>query len=630
VRRTEKSWLIVACLGGALAALSPALRAAPAATGSEIFEQRCKSCHDPAVERAPGKVELAARPRADIIVALTSGIMAPMAQGLSAEQIQSVAVYLTPEAAARRPTAPLIPAVAVDRMCAVNPPIKAGRNDWSSAGFDDESTRYQSNPGLKPADVPKLKLKWAFSMSGGGQPTVIGDWLFTTNRSGKFYALDAKTGCVHWVVNDVVSRTTPLVVRDAISPSGWATFAAVASRVVRAFDAQTGAEIWKSEVLESHQSSVLSGSPVISGARIFVPISSIEEVTAMRKDYVCCTFRGSLAALDLKTGKLLWKSFMIGAPLQTIHRQGKDLLGPAGAAVWAAPTVDVKRGLIYVVTGDSYTDVDTDGADAVVAINMQTGYVKWKNQVTAHDNFVIGCGPNAAGNCPTTVGPDYDFGASPILFTPKRGKQVLLAGQKSGIAYGFDPDSGALLWKTQVGAGSALGGIEWGIASNRDYLFTPVSDFLRLRADAIAPTSGNMPAKPGIYALDPTTGGIVWQAPAPMAPCHYAADKDKPSRCVRAQSAAPAAMPGIVFSGTMDGWFRAYDANTGKIVWEYSTTAQTYDTVNGVIGQPGGGIDGMGPTIAGGMVYTMSGFNGAAQVGSNGVNVLLAFGLPDK
>ena len=173
MRRTEKSWLIVAWLGGALAALSPALRAAPAATGSEIFEQRCKSCHDPAVERAPGKVELAARPRADIIVALTSGIMAPMAQGLSAEQIQSVAAYLTPEAAARRPTAALTAAAAVDRMCAVNPPIKAGRNDWSSAGFDDESTRYQSNPGLKAADVPKLKLKWAFSMSGGGQPTRV-------------------------------------------------------------------------------------------------------------------------------------------------------------------------------------------------------------------------------------------------------------------------------------------------------------------------------------------------------------------------------------------------------------------------------------------------------------------------
>jgi polyvinyl alcohol dehydrogenase (cytochrome) len=624
---TKTSWMMAACLAGTLALWALASRSASASSGEDLFAQRCKSCHDPAIERAPGKAELAARPRGDIVLALTSGIMAPTAQGLSAEQIQSVAAYLTPET---RPAAPQAAAAGVDRMCTNNPPIKAGKNDWSSAGFDDGSTRYQPNPGLTAADVPKLKLKWAFSMSGGGQPTVIGDWLFTTNRSGKFYALDAKTGCVHWVLNDVVSRTTPLVVRTSISPSGWASFVAVASRVVRAFDAQTGAEIWKSEVLEDHQSSVMSGSPVVSGERIFVPISSIEEATAMRKDYVCCTFRGSLAALDLKTGKLLWKTFMITAPLQSIHREGKDLLGPAGAAVWAAPTLDNKRGLVYVVTGDSYTDVDTDGADAVVAIDMKTGSVRWRNQVTAHDNFVIGCGPNAAGNCPTTVGPDYDFGASPILFTPKRGKQVLLAGQKSGIAYGFDPDSGALLWKTQVGAGSALGGIEWGIASDRDYLFTPVSDILRLRAEPSAPASGNMPGKPGIYALDPTTGRVVWEAPAPMAPCHYAVDKEKPSSCVRAQSAAPAAMPGIVFSGTLDGWFRAYDAKSGKIVWEYSTTTQSYDTVNGVMGQPGGGIDGMGPIIAGGMVYTMSGFNGAARVGSNGINVLLAFGLADK
>src|SRR5271168_1673723 len=626
---TQKSWIILACCAGAFAFVQPALAASD---GGSIFEQRCKTCHDPAIERAPGKAELATRPRADIVRSLTSGIMATMAQGLSAEQIQAVAAYLTPDArsaaetpAERRPATP-VAAAAVEPMCPNNPPIRAGSSDWASAGFDDASTRYQPHPGLNASDVPKLKLKWSFSMTGGGQPTVIGDWLFTTNRSGKFYALNAKTGCVHWVVNDAVSRTSPVVVRSAISPSGWATIIGVSSRVVRAFDAQTGTAIWQSEVLEDRQSSVLTGSPVISGERVFVPISLIEEATAMRKDYVCCSFRGSMAALDLKTGKLLWKTYMISAPLQIVHREGKDLQGPAGAAVWAAPTVDQKRGLVYAVTGDSYTDVDTGGADAVVALDMKTGSVRWRNQVTAHDNFVIGCGPNLAGNCPATVGPDYDFGASPILFTLKSGKQVLLAGQKSGIAYGFDPDTGALLWKTPVGAGSALGGIEWGIAADREFLFAPVSDILRLRAMG-PPPSGESAGKPGISALDPLTGRIVWESPAPVAACHYAADKDKPSTCVRAQSAAPGAMPGIVFSGTMDGWFRAYDAKTGKIVWEYSTTAQTYDTVNGVDGQPGGGIDGMGPTIAGGMVYTMSGFNGAARVGSNGVNVLLAFGL---
>jgi polyvinyl alcohol dehydrogenase (cytochrome) len=604
-------------------------------SGSAVFEQRCKTCHDPAIERAPGRTELALRPQADIVRALTNGVMMPMAQGLSAADIQAVAAYLAPESETgveHRPVGSPTAAGGAEPMCPSSGTLTAGKSDWPSFGMDESSSHFQPNPGLKSSDVPKLELKWSFAMAGGGQPVVIGDWLFVTNRSGKFYALDAKSGCVHWVTDNIVSRTTPMVIRSDISPSGWATFVAIADRTVRAFDAQTGKELWKSDVLEDHSSSVLSGSPVISGDRIFVPISSIEEATSMRKEYVCCTFRGSLASLDLKTGKRLWKTYMITAPMQDIHRDGaeKDLRGPAGAAVWAAPTVDKKRGLVYVVTGDSYTDIETDGADAVVAIDMELGTVRWRTQVTQHDNFVMGCGARAtSGNCPTPVGPDYDFGSQPILMTLKGGKkQVLVAGQKSGVAYGFDPDSGALQWKTAVGEGSALGGIEWGFAADRELLYIPVSDIGRiLRFNGPADQS---PGKPGLSALDPATGKIVWQHPAPVASCHYAADKEKPSVCVRAQSAQNSVMPGIVFSGTLDGWFRGYDTKSGKIVWEYSTTAQTYDTVNGVKGQPGGGIDGMGPTIAGGMVYTMSGFNGAARVGSNGTNVLLAFGLPGK
>jgi len=638
-----KAWGFAVGLIGAVAALSavltfPTSAQAPAPDGAAIFESRCKTCHEPPIERAPGKAELAQRPRADIVRALTSGIMAPMAAGLTPDQINAVAAYLTPAAAADDSSAVgvehrmlAVPAggVGPNPMCAANPPISArAQGDWPSAGVDDASSRYQPHPGLTAKQVPDLVLKWAFAMPGGGQPTVVGDWLFTTNRNGKLYALDAKTGCVHWMAEGLTSRTTPMVVRSNISPSGWATFVGVSSRTLHALDAQTGKPIWTSDVLEAHTSSVLTGSPIVANGRIFVPISSIEEASSMSKAYVCCTFRGSLAALDETTGKLLWKTPMITGPMQTIHRDGKDLTGPAGAAVWAAPSVDRKRGLVYVATGDSYTDIDTDGDDAVAALDMKTGQVKWKHQVTKGDNFVMGCGPKSvSGNCPTPVGPDYDFGTTPILFTLKGGHQVLMVGQKSGLAYGFEPGSGKLLWKTAVGAGSALGGIEWGMAADTHHLFVPVSDIIELFRP---PAPGEPAGRPGLYALNPANGAIDWSTPAPVAPCHYAADKAKASTCVRAQSAAPAAMPGVVFSGTLDGWFRAYDAKTGKVIWAYSTTAQTYSTVNGVPAQPGGGIDGMGPTIAGGMVYTMSGFNGAARVGSNGVNVLLAFGLPDK
>ena len=603
-------------------------------SGETVFNAHCKTCHEPAVERAPTRAELAFRAPADIVTALTTGVMAPMAKGLSRPEIEAVALYLAP--------GQQLGSLGSDHMCAANGPIKASASDWPALGPDENSSRFQSNPGISAADVPNLKVKWAFSMPGGGQPTVVGDWLFITNRGGKFYALDAKTGCVHWAVEDASSRTTPMVIRSAISPSGWATFIGIGKRVVRAIDAQSGKEIWHSESLENHAASNITGTPVVSGDQIFVPLSSGEEVVAMQPNYSCCTFRGSLAALDLKTGQKQWQTYMITEPLAPTRKNanGIQMQGPAGAPIWASPTVDAKRGLVYVVTGDSYTDATTNGDDAVVAVEMKTGKVRWRNQVTSNDNFIVGCsGPIKVANCPTPTGPDFDFGATPILF--KHGnKQILVAGQKSGIVYGVDPDTGRTLWKTAVGAGSPLGGIEWGIGADAKYVFVPNSDIgeifneIAVAAGAPSPSPENAVAgKPGLFALDPFSGKVVWNTPAPIAPCHYAGDRSKDytkGACVRAQSAAPAVMPGIVFSGTLDGWFRGYDAATGKIVWEFSTTAQTYNTVNGNPAQPGGGIDGMGPTIAGGMVYTMSGFNGAARTGSNGVNVLLAFSVDGK
>src|SRR5262249_46238764 len=152
------------------------------------------------------------------------------------------------------------------------------------------------------------------AMQGGGLPIVVGDWLFVTNRGGKFYALDAKTGCVHWSVDDASSRNTPMVVRSSISPSGWATFIGTGKRGVRAFDAQSGKEIWHSEALENHIASGISGGLVVAGDQLFVPISSGEEAAAMQPNYVCCTFRGSLVALELKSGAKQWQTFMITEP----------------------------------------------------------------------------------------------------------------------------------------------------------------------------------------------------------------------------------------------------------------------------------------------------------------------------
>jgi polyvinyl alcohol dehydrogenase (cytochrome) len=637
-----RTWIAAMAVIGA--SVTAGAAAAQAQTGEQIFTARCKGCHEPAIEHAPDRRTLAAMPANQIVQVLTSGNMVPMAAGLSDGDKQSVASFLTGAPAGGgggRQIAANVPR-GVDRMCETHPAIRPTGSDWTQVGGDDNASRFQPSPGLKAADVPRLKVKWAYAMAGGSMPTVIGDWLFIANRTGQLYALDARTGCAHWVI-DAASRTTPMIIRTPISPSGWATFIGERNRTVRAIDAQTGKDIWKSVELEKHPVAGITGSPVVSGGQVFVPMTSGEEGAGRQGTYACCSFRGSLVALDLKTGAKQWQTYVITEPLKPLrpNKVGTMMQGPAGGAIWSAPTADAKRGLVYMTTGDSYTEADTKGADAVVAMDMKTGAIRWSHQVTEDDNFITGCAPkaNAGPNCPEDLGPDYDFGASPILFKLKGGKEVLLSGQKSGIVYGMDPATGKLLWKTPVGSGSTLGGIEWGMAADAQRLFVANSD-IGIIFDDIRKATGKpvvstwpAPARPGLTAVDPASGKILWHVPAPKAPCKYAGDRSRdraPGACINAQSAAPSAMPGVVFSGTVDGWFRAYDAATGKIMWEDSTTARTYDTVNAVKGQPGGSLDGLGPAIANGMVFTMSGFNGAANTGGNGVNVLLAYSVDGK
>ena len=643
-----------ALLGALLFANTALAQSADLAHGEQIYTTRCKTCHEPAIERAPGRAELATRSRADIVTALTSGVMKPMATGLSDGDIQAVAAYLTapapaPASGSARAPRPAPPALGQDKMCTgPAPALVAGAGDWGSVNLDSRGSRHQPTPGFTAAEVPRLAVKWSFAMPGGGSPTVVGDWLFINNRSGKFYALDAKTGCVRWVREGVASRTTPAVVKSATSPSGWLVLAGVSStKTLRAFDAMTGADLWKSEPLESLAVAGITGSPIVSGDRVFVPLTSGEEGAAIQKTYSCCVFRGSLAAVDLKTGRTLWRTSMVDEPLRSIGKNeaGTPLQGPAGAAIWGAPTADQKRGLVYVVTGDSYTSLDAKRADAVVALDMATGKIRWANQLTIGDNYVMACETQYKGpNCPHNRGPDFDFGASPILMTLKSGKGVVVAGQKSGDLHGLDAATGKRLWTKKLGAGSQLGGIEWGIAADDRTVFVPVADTIPAIEEARL-TLGMKPlgddenskavGKPGINAVDAATGRVLWTVAAPKAGCRYAGDRSKDfsgGACVRAQSAPASVAAGLVFSGTLDGWMRAYDVKTGRIVWAYSTTAGSYDTVNGVKGHPGGGIDGMGggPVIAHGMLYAMSGFNGASQTGSNGVNVLLAFSVDGR
>jgi polyvinyl alcohol dehydrogenase (cytochrome) len=598
----------------AAASSSASAAATAAAQGAILFKAKCASCHEPAVDRAPSKDSLARHFPDDIFAALKSGVMQPMAAGLSDDEIKSIATYLTSgliSSSAAQPAADPPACTSASKFAMTGP----GWNGWS---IDARNSRYQPDPGLSSAQVPRLKVKWSMTYTGGryGQPTVVGGRLFLTSSSGRVYSLDAKTGCMHWRFDaDAGVRTTPAIAAlKGGAPSGYVMYFGDFQRNVYALDAASGKLQWKVKV-EDHPRAVLTGAPVFYQGLLYVPLSSWEETAGGVGTYGCCTARGGLAALDAKSGRLVWKTYAIEqAPQPTLKNSaGTQMYGPAGAAVWSAPTVDAKRRLIYIGTGDSYTDVKENGSDAIIALDLATGAVKWRNQVTENDSFLMGCNRAGSPNCPTVMGPDHDFGASPILFTLPNGKDIILAGQKSGFAFGMDPDQGGkTVWSNRVGHGGALGGIEWGMAADEKRLYVPVADLF------VPPPAG----KAGLYALNPATGNQLWYTAAPKVPCGFR------GVCINGESAAPTVIPGLVFSTTIDSHLRAYSVSDGKIVWDFDTAAQKYQTINGVKDQGGGSLDVAGPVLAGGLMYIMSGYS--SVLGGVPDNVLLVFSVDGK
>jgi polyvinyl alcohol dehydrogenase (cytochrome) len=589
---------------------SAAAAAAVVARGETLFKARCASCHDPAIERAPPKVALARRFPDDIATTLKTGVMQPMAAGMSDEDIHAIATYLGADGMTEQAGDP--PACARSGKFSLSGP---GWNGWS---IDARNSRFQPDPGLSNANVSRLKVKWSMTYTGGryGQPIIVGGRLFLTSSSGRIYSLDAKTGCMHWRFDaDAGVRTTPIIgPLKGGAPGGYLMYFGDFQRNVYALDAASGKLQWKMNV-EKHPRSVLTGAPVLYQGLLYVPLSSWEETAGGVGSYGCCTARGGLAALDAKDGRLVWKTYAIQqAPQPTVkNAAGTQMYGPAGAAVWSAPTIDAKRRLVYIGTGDTYTDVKENGSDAIMALDLASGKIKWRNQVTENDSFLMGCNRGGTVNCPTVLGPDHDFGASPILFTLPNGKDIILAGQKSGVAFGMDPDhDGKTIWRNKVGNGGALGGIEWGMAADLKRLYVAVADL------GLPPPKG----KAGLFALDPASGDQQWYTAAPKVTCSYG------GRCLLGQSAAPTVIPGLVLATTIDGHLRAYGASDGKIVWDFDTAAQKYQTINGVKDQSGGSLDVAGPVLAGGLMYIISGYAGA--LGGAPDNVLLVFSVDGK
>jgi len=333
-------------------------------------------------------------------------------------------------------------------------------------------------------------------------------------------------------------------------------------------------------------------------------MASAEERSAgLGMTYPCCTFRGSITALDAATGKQIWKTYIIPDPPKPVAKgpSGVQHFAPAGGAVWEAPTIDTQRHLLYIGTGDAYTDPAPKTTDAVMALDMASGKIVWSVQDTQDDAWLSGCGAGGADNpngisenCPKPIGPDYDFGASMILRTLPDGHRVLVAPQKSGMVWAHDPDQqGKLLWKVQLVDKLALGMITFGGAADDQ------NAYFGLRSGGIAAVSLKTGEKkwftrlPGQHAGAPNLG----------------------------QTAALTVIPGVVFSGGWDGILRALSTADGHEIWEVNT-AHDYKTVNGVKAN-GGSMASAGPTVVNGTLFVGSGYLfGAAGIAGN---ALLAF-----
>ncbi|MEO1221699.1 MAG: PQQ-binding-like beta-propeller repeat protein, partial [Pseudomonadota bacterium] len=342
---------------------------------------------------------------------------------------------------------------------------------------------------------------------------------------------------------------------------------------------------------------------------LFVPMSSTEVVSAYIDDYDCCTFRGGVAALSTTDGETLWRWYSVDQPRKVgVTSAGSDTLAPSGAPVWSTPTVDAQRGLLYVGTGENYSSPANGNSDAIIALELVTGRQRWAMQATPGDAWNSACGREPRPNCPSEDGPDFDFGAPPMLVDLADGGQILLAGQKSGEIFGIDPENdGKLLWRRRAGMGGFNGGIHWGMASDGDTLWVGIADTPGSRFAQGQP-------RPGIHAFDPATGEPVWSRIEPPT-CDEVAYK-----CMTALSAPLTAIPGVVFAGAHNGRLIAYDAADGSVIWKTETN-HAFETVNGVDAK-GGTIDSAGVVVAGGMVIVNSGYDKFGEIPGN---VLLVY-----
>ena len=588
--------------------------------GANIYQTHCAVCHTGTDKNAgPSLDSIQAMSSAEIRFTLLEGKMKGHASSLSSSQLNSLFEFLV----ADRSDA----AISSSSGTACSNDSVSFTTTMPSWGFNAQNTRHQTHTIINAENVHRLDLAWSFGLpatsTARSQPVITDNTVFVATTSGHVYALDRESGCERWHYRSENPLRTSLTLGTVKSQP--ALFIGDQRRGVLAIDAGKGRLVWRSEV-GLFDASMLTGATVQHGDRLFVPISAFGVALAQNPNYECCKSHGGVRALDADTGDILWTTHMTPDALKTYENSaGTQMWGPSGAPVWTTPAIDAKRRRIYIGTGENTSTPATDLSDAIVAIDMDTGGIVWSYQATSGDAFNMACGWRRGPSCPKENGPDFDFGASPVIATLSDGRDVIVAGQKSGDVHCLDAETGALIWRTKVGQGSALGGVHWGIAISKKRVVVPI-------ADPGSPRNDYQPT-PGVYALDLDTGKVIWAHKAERG-CTPENGQQRGARgrsgrnqwpaCPRqfAFSAAASSTPELALASALNGHTMAFDLADGTVLWK-SNTVQPYDTVNGIEAH-GGAIDSAGAQVIDDMLFVQSGYGMFGQMPGN---VLLAYRL---